>query len=100
MRQFKEMGITAERKAFVGDKIKVERILNREVIIHGFRIEPSKYLEKGNGKCLYMQIELKDEKHVVFTSSMYLQDMIAKVPDDGFPFKTTIVKINDHFEFT
>jgi hypothetical protein len=100
MKRFKEMGITAERKTFVGDKIKLERILKREIVVHGFKIEPSKYLEKGNGKCLHMQIELKDEKYVVFTSSMYLQDMISRVPQDEFPFETTIVKVNDHFEFS
>ncbi len=101
MKQFKDWGITAARKSFVGDKVKLERVVNREIIVHEFKIEPSKvFSEKGNGKCLYMQIELKDEKHVVFTSSMYLQDMISKVPEDGFPFTTTIVKVNDHFEFS
>jgi hypothetical protein len=100
MKQFKEMGITAERKSFVGDKIKLERILNREITVHDFKVEPSKITDKGNGKCLYLQIELKDDKHVVFTSSIYLQDMISQVPRSDFPFKTTIVKVNDHFEFT
>jgi hypothetical protein len=100
MRQFKEMGITAERKSFVGDKIKLERLLNREIIIHDFEIKESKIKDKGTGKCLYLQIEIKNEKHVVFSGSAYLMDMITQVPDNGFPFETTIVKINDHFEFT
>lgn len=94
------MGITAKVKGFVGDKIKIDRILNKEIIVHGFEIKDSKFEGRGNGKCLYLQIEWKEEKHVVFTSSIYLMDMIGKVAPEDFPFTTTIVKTNEHLEFT
>jgi hypothetical protein len=100
MKQFKEMGITAEVKGFVGDKIKIDRILNKEIIVHGFEIKDSKFTGKGHGKCMYLQITFDNEKRVVFTSSVYLMNMIGKVVTDDFPFKTTIVKTNEHLEFT
>lgn len=93
---FKDLGITADIKTLVGDKIKIERILNREVIVDAFRIVDSKY----EGKRLDMQLDLDGEKRVTWTGSNILQDMILKVPEGKFPFKTTIVKTNDHYEFT
>ncbi|WP_353164814.1 hypothetical protein [Empedobacter brevis] len=47
-----------------------------------------------------LQIEYKDENHIIFTGSKILQEMIIQVPEDGFPFKTTIVLNNEHLEFT
>jgi hypothetical protein len=98
MKQFKDFGITADVKAFVGDKIKIERILNREIIVHEFKIEISKFQEKGNGKCLYLQIEINEIMYVIFTGSGVLMNMLERTPRDSFPFTATIIKQNDHFE--
>jgi hypothetical protein len=50
---------------------------------------------------LYLQIEFKSEKRVVFTSSPYLQGMIEQVPGESFPFRATIIKDeNGRYEFT
>jgi hypothetical protein len=65
-----------------------------------YKIEPSRYTEKGNGKCLHLQIEIGQTKHVVFTGSAGLMDQIEKVPRDKLPFKTIIVRENERFEFT
>lgn len=73
--------------------------MNREIVVVAYKIETSKY-EKGNGKCLHLQIEIGQTKHVVFTGSTGLMDQIEKVPRDKLPFKTTIVRENERFEFT
>jgi len=99
MNRFKDFGIKTELQSFTGDKIKMDRILNREITVHDFRIEDSKY-GNGNNKCLYMQISIGETKHVVFTGSVALIDTIQKVPKEKFPFATTIVKENERFEFT
>ena len=83
---------------FVGDKIKMDRILNIEIVIHGFKIDDSKH--KENTKCLTLQIEKSGNKHVVFSGSKILMQMIQKVPKDSFPFTTTIVKHNEYLQFT
>jgi hypothetical protein len=99
MHQFKDFGIKPKLQSFVGDKIKLSKVLNREVTIHDFRIEDSKY-GSGNSKCLYLQIELNDTKHVMFTGSKSLIEMIEQVPKSNFPFKTTIITENERPEFT
>lgn len=97
MTRFKDLGIVAETKAFTGDKIKIDRLLNREITVLAFRIEKSKH---NDGDCLYLQIQLNGNTHVVFTGSIVLMSMIKKVPADAFPFQTTIVKENDAYQFT
>lgn len=77
----------------MGDKIKIERIFNKTIVVEGFRIKPSNF--EGKGNCLTLQIKIGDTDHIVFTGSQVLMDMIAKVPSDGFPFETKIVKQDD-----
>ena len=101
MNTFSQFKITLSSKGFEGDKIKMSKILNREIVVHHFKIEDSKvFREKGSGKCLCLQILLNDEKHIVFTSSTGLIEVIKQVPEDGFPFATTIVDENDRYKFS
>jgi hypothetical protein len=99
MKKFKDFGIKTTLQSFTGDKIKMSKILNREISIHDFKLEDSKY-GNGNSKCLYMQIAIGDTKHVVFTASTVLIETIQKVPKTEFPFITTIIEENERFEFT
>ncbi len=96
MKNFKELGIKSEAKGFVGDKIKINKILNREIVVTDYRIAPSPYTEKR----LDLQIELNGTKYVVFTGSKHLIELIVQVAKEDFPFKTTIVQENERYEFT
>lgn len=100
MKQFKDLGIQTKIKSFEGDKISPETVLNRSIKVLDFKIEDSKFMEKGNGKCLHMQIEYNNEKRVLFSGSGYLMEAIALVMKEDFPFTTTIVKTNKRLEFT
>ena len=103
MKKFNQFNIKPPVKGFEGDKIKMSKILGREIIVHAFKIVDStvkEFQDKGSGKCLHLQIEVNDEKRIVFTSSMGLIDTIEQIPVDGFPFTTTIVRDNDRFMFT
>jgi len=100
MKAFSQFGIRSESQRFVGDKIKIVRILNRKITVIDYRIEESKFQQGGGDKCLHMQIELDGTKHVVFTGSRNLAEVIQKIPKADFPFTTTIVKDNDMYEFT
>ena len=98
MNDFKNFGIApiTDLELFVGDKIKIERLLNRKITVHKYEIHESKF----KGKCLTLQISIGDEKRIVFTGSISLMNMIERVPIDGFPFVTIIVKENERFQFT
>ena len=103
MNRFSQFNIKAPIKGFEGNKIKMARILNREIVVHAYKIEDSKvqaFREKGTGKCLHLQISVENDMHVVFTSSSGLIEMIQMVPEDKFPFTTTIVEENDRYKFT
>lgn len=98
MFNFKDLGIKPKESAFVGKKIDVEDVLNLEIIVIGFEIKDS--TKKANTKYLTLQIEIDENKRVVFTGSKNLMDLISQVPKDKFPFKTTIRKNDRRLEFT
>lgn len=100
MKRFSDLGIQTQVKSFEGDKISPESVLNRSITVLEYKIEDSKFTEKGNGKCLHMQIEVNNEKRVLFSGSGYLMDDIRKVSKSDFPFVTTIVRVNKRFQFT
>lgn len=100
MYKFSDFNIAAETKSFSGDKISIDRILNRSITVLDYKIETSKFEGKGNGKCLHLQIEINSLKYVVFTGSTYLMGMIEKVPAGRFPFETTIIKVDESYQFS
>jgi hypothetical protein len=101
MNTFNQFNIQSPSKGFEGDKIKISRILNREIIVHDYKIEDSKvFKEKGCGKCLQMQISFNNNKHVIFTSASGLIEVIQQIPANGFPFITTIIPDNDRYIFS
>lgn len=105
MFQFKDIKIDQleaikERKGFIGEKIKLQYILNHSIIMHRYEIKQSKFNE-GSNNCLYMQIELNNQMRVFFTGSKNLMDIIELIPKENFPFITTIIKsANDSLIFT
>jgi hypothetical protein len=101
MNSFSQFNIKTSAKGFEGDKIKISKILNKEIVVHHFKIEDSKvFKDRGSCKCLHLQISVNGEKHIVFTSSGGLIDAIIQVPETGFPFTTTIVEDGDRYIFT
>jgi len=101
MKSFNQFNIQLNKKEFEGDKIKMSKILNRGIVVHHFKIEDSKvFKEKGTGKCLCLQISFNNEMHIIFTSSSGLIEVIQQIPEDGFPFTTTIIEENERFKFS
>lgn len=96
MKSFSDFGISS-KKSFVGNKIYIESILEKEIVIEFFDIRPSR---KNDGtECLYIQIKIDGVDHVVFSSSTFLMNPLKQLQDSDFPFKAKIVKINRHYEF-
>jgi hypothetical protein len=100
MKNFKDLGIIIPEPTMKGPKISIHEVLNTEVTVLNFVITDSKYSEKGNGKCLNLQLEVDKIKRVLFSGSGVLMDTIQKIPANSFPFVTKIVKRNERFEFT
>jgi hypothetical protein len=100
MNDFKSFGIKPVKKGLEGDKINIKWVFGKQVLIQDYRIVPSKFQDKGNGKCLHLQIKMGESINIIFTSSAVLMEQIEQVPKDKFPFRTTIIKENERFEFS
>lgn len=100
MNAFKDFQITSSQKQFTGDKIDIDRIMNKEIVVADYKVEPSKFINKGSNKCLTIQIEYDSIKRIVFTGSANLINQLEQIPKDGFPFRATIIKENKMFQFT
>ncbi len=97
MKSFKDLGVKPAVQGFSGDKIAIDRILNREIVVHQYKVVDSKF--EGKGKCLHLQIGLGGEMRVVFTGSVILIDALNQLAPNDLPFKATIVKENKRYEF-
>jgi hypothetical protein len=95
-----EIKIDYQQTGFVGNKIEVSELFNQEISVFAYKIVPSKFPKPGRDNCLHMQIELNGEKRVVFVTSEVLMRVLKQIPDDDFPFKTTIKKNQKMFVFT
>jgi hypothetical protein len=92
--KFKDLNITTTINHFIG--ISVNRVINKAIIIHDYKIENSKFKDQ----CLHLQIEVDGSKRVLFVGSKNLINTIEQIPKDKFPIEATIVKENNYYEFT
>lgn len=88
-----------ERLPLDGDKIRLDEVINRELLITGYSIKRSKYDKNNSGKCLTLQIELDQDRRVVFTGSDVLIEQMEKY-GDHVPFLATIKKIDRYYTLT
>lgn len=98
MNNFKDFKIIPAVLNFTGEKIKIDRVLNVEIKIHDFKVDNSKH--KVGTEYLTLQIEKAGVKHIIFTGSTILIQMIKQVPKTKFPFTTVIKRENEYYEFT
>lgn len=99
MKSFKDLNIKTHTDAYIGEKIKITKILNRDIIIENFKVGMSKYPKNKSGKCLCLQITLDDDRRVIFTGSDILIDTMEQVNKDDLPIATRIVQEGEHYEF-
>lgn len=69
-------------------------------MVERYEIQKSKFSDFKNDKVLCIQIVFNSENRIIFTGSSYLSSMIQKVCIDDFPFKTTIIEIEERYEFS
>jgi len=84
-------------EVMIGNKIKIDNILGREIQVLGYKINKSKY--KTDSKLLTLQIILNKEERVVFTGSNVLIEQCEKYKNE-MPFLAKIEKIDKFYTFT
>lgn len=76
-----------------GAKIRIDDVLNQDLIVIGFSVRDSRYSKNKSGKYLTLQVRLGEEKRVLFTGSDVLIGQLEKY-GDKIPFMTTIKKVD------
>ena len=80
-----------------GEKIRIDRALNRELTILAYRLDKSKFNDKTRrGLCMTIQVEIEGERRVIFTASEVLIDQLEE-HKERLPFLATIQKIDGRF---
>jgi retron-type reverse transcriptase len=100
MNLFSDLGISVDSAPFGSEKIKINRVINKEIEVLDFQLNESKFETGKNRKCLKLQIRFENELRVLFTGSTMLTQTMQKVKREMLPFKTTIVEVNGYYQFT
>lgn len=79
-----------------GAKLKIDDVINREILILGYKIKESKYSRTNSSKCLTLQFAFDEKQYVLFTGSSILIEQIEKYQYE-IPFLTTIKKIDRYY---
>jgi hypothetical protein len=87
-----------EPQPLEGDKLRLDDVINQEIIITAFDIRTSRYSKNKSGKYLTLQFKHSgsDELLILFTGSDILIEQILKYEEE-IPFMTTIKKINKYY---
>lgn len=82
-------------RPLTGEKVKIESILNQEILVTGYRLAESRY-KSNSPKCLTVQFIKDGAQHVFFTGSMVLINQLNKYGKE-IPFLATIKKIERYY---
>lgn len=83
---------------FVGPKVRINEIINREIVVLAFKKRPSKVEEYANNEYGIFQIELDGRKYVLFSSSKVLISQ-AETYVTQMPFTARITEHNGFYTF-
>ena len=82
-----------------GEKMKIDDVLNKEILIIGFRLRNSQYSRENATQCLTLQFESDGQRYILFTGSIILTEQIEKYQNE-IPFLTIIKKIDRFYTFS
>jgi len=97
-KRFGDLGIAVEVNTLTGEKIKIVKVIGKEILVKDFKVTESKYEKTTH--CLTIQFELGGENKVIFTGSTMLKKQLEQVNKEDFPFIATIEIINDTYQFS
>jgi len=97
-KRFSELGVHVGVESLTGEKIKISKILDKEIMVKAFKVTESKYDKDKH--CLKIQIEISGENKVIFTGSEMLRKQIEQVGEADFPFQTVIKSVEETYQFT
>jgi len=85
-----------EEQPLDGDKERIDNILNRLILVTGFRVKNSQYSKNESGKYLTLQFSIENQTKIIFTGSDVLIGQLERYGPE-IPFAATIRKINRYY---
>jgi len=86
-----------EAKLYDGDKMRIDDVLNRVILILAYKIRDSK--QKANTSYVTIQFRCADKMYILFTGSKVIAEQLTKY-SSNIPFYTTIKKIDKYYTFS
>lgn len=90
---------SGEVKPLDGEKISIDKLIDKEIEVHNYNIRNSKFNRPGSNQCMTVQIMCDNQKRIFFTGSDVLINQCEKY-SDNMPFITAIKKINRYYTFS
>jgi hypothetical protein len=86
-----------DERPFSGDKVRLNDLINKEIILLRYKIRPSKYKDKGD-RCATVQFKYDEsgEEKIFFTGSSVIIDQLEKY-GEKLPFMTVIKHIDKYY---
>lgn len=102
MLDFKDLNVIPPDKKFTGTKMPIRKVIDKPIVVHDFKMEPSRYPESSaDGNRLVLQFTLNGTEHIVFSNSGVLMNAVKQIDKTKqLPFSTTIVEEFGSFKFT
>lgn len=95
MKKWSDLGVPhISRVGFIGEKIPIAKLINKDVYVLDFKIEKSK--KKEGTDCLVLQIKYQGDNRVVFTGAKILIQQIMLVDKKDLPFMVKIEQEEDN----
>ncbi|GAA0491380.1 hypothetical protein GCM10008986_16860 [Salinibacillus aidingensis] len=86
-----------DSNVMIGDKMKIEDVLGKEIEVIGCKINDSK--QKSGTKVLTLQFRWDGVERILFTGSSVLIEQSEQYKDE-MPFLAKIEKVNKFYTFT
>jgi len=88
-----------EEQPIEGDKVKIDSILNKEILVTAYKVKKSKYEKSNSGQCVTVQFKIDSTIKIFFTGSCVLLDQLEKYGHE-MPFLTTVKKVDRYYTFS
>lgn len=107
MESIPEFSTLVKNRALDGDKVRVDDLLNKDIVICGYQVNTSKYKDKGSGFCVKVQFYYADDeaetRKIFFSGSSVIKGQIEEAKEslekDGRPlaFRAKVKKIGNYY---
>lgn len=102
-----EFSSLVENHVLDGDKIRIDDLLNKSIVITNYHISTSKFKSKGCGYCIKVQFYFADDtgevRKVFFSGSGVIKDQLEEAKsnlekqEQPLLFKATVKKVGNYY---